>query len=419
MLSLRAGRQWLMSWMLGGTALLAGCGLAEQEAQAPQVEQSTAAVIDCKPVTGAVTICGTVTNANGIPLGGALVQLGTSTAVAQADGSFTVSAAVPPGASYSIIAQGHMPYVGSVSGDELGTRYVLHTLHRQTFQTGAGVVSVLDPRSGAGVQLDLAALVTASGAAPTPPLTVGTRYIDTRLLAMPGNDGAVNLSGRRVFLESRGAIYTEVRDARGNLLRLRPGANARVNIPITNDMVASAPGGIALWSMPVGTNTNQWRQQPSTATNTTNPTKPTCGGGEQPVSCNADDCSRISGRSYTGNTNEIGFVNADIEKDNPACLAINVDLATLPPGTPLPICLTVEIPAGTGVQTRQICSDGGTDVLFNLPPNATLTVRQAGGLGCPPPPNTSVLVNSGAPWGGTGVPPSGAPCAQLNIPPLP
>ncbi|MCE9666419.1 carboxypeptidase-like regulatory domain-containing protein [Myxococcus stipitatus] len=407
-------RQWL-GWyaaLTGALVVGAACGVSDvgPEAEGPSQSQTLAM---CSPVAGATTVCGVVRSPTGAPLGGAQVDLNGTRVTTAADGSFRVVAAVPVGAPLTIAARGYMPHVGAVTRDVLGANFVLQTLHQQTF-TG-GTVLVTDPRSGAAIQVNLEALASPTGQV-VRPLTVGVRYIDTGLLAMPGTDGAVNLSGRQVFLETRGAIYTEVRDAQGSLLSLRAGATAQVFIPITTDMVGAAPASIALWSMPVGS--NQWRQQPGTGTKTGGSSG--CQGGEG-GSCSADVCSRISSQRFTGSTNEIGFINADIEKNTPACLRIEVDAASLPSGTTLPICLDLEIAVpGGGTQTRTTCVGDGVDVMYNLPPNANITVRQSSAYGCPPPPGTSVVVNTGAPWGGTGVPPSPGLCnGVLKIPPLP
>ncbi|AGC45785.1 hypothetical protein MYSTI_04492 [Myxococcus stipitatus DSM 14675] len=416
-LSRIAGRQWLwLCGLLGGAAMMgAGCGVPDASVEPqPSAEMSTS-LGPCVPSTSGTTVCGAVVTAVGVPIAGAQVDLRGTRTVTAADGSFSVAAAVPVGAPLTITAPGYMPHVGAVTRNVLGATFVLHPLHRQTF-TG-GTATVTDPRSGASVTLNLASLQGASASdQPVPPFTVGVRFIDTGFLAMPGSDGAVNLTGQQVFLETRGAIYTEVRDSRGTLLKLRAGATAQVFIPLTRDMAGTAPANIALWSMPVGS--NQWAQQPSNATRSANQNQ--CSS-RATVTCNVDDCNRISTSGFRGNTNEIGFINADIEKTNPACLRIDVNAAALPPGTVLPICLELEIPIPSGgSQTRNICVGAGTDILYNLPFNTNLTVRQAAGMGCPPPPGTSVTVNTGAPWGGTGVPASPSQCnGVLTLPPLP
>lgn len=414
-LSKIAARKWLlMCGVLGGAVVIgSACGAPDAEV-APQAQESSA-LIACNSVAGATTICGTVTNASGAAIAGALVNLQGVQTTTASDGSFSVSSAsLIPGGPLTISAVGYMPHVGAITKDVLGARFTLQTLHRQTFS--GGVVLVTDPRSGAGIRVDLERMASTNGKDIVRPLTVGVRYINTGLMAMPGADGATNLSGQQVFLETRGAIYTEVRDATGNLLKLGTGTTAQVFIPIAGNMNANSPAGIALWSMPVGANT--WRQQPSTATKTTNQTR--CSLTHAP-SCSADECDPGSTSRYTGNTNEIGFINADIEKVNPACLRIDLNAAALPPGTPLPVCLDLEIAIpGGGNQTRTVCVGDGTDIMFNLPPNANITVRQASGFGCPPPPSTSLVVNTGAPWGGTGVPTSPTQCnGVLSLPPLP
>ena len=412
-LSKFAARKWmLLCGVLGGAVVLGGaCGAPEAEPE-PR-EQQSGSLVACNRVAGATTVCGVVTNASGAALAGAVVNLQGAQTVTAADGSFSVSkASMTPGAPLTISATGYMPHVGAITRDVLGTRFVLHTLYRQTFTGGA--VTVTDPRSGAGIRVDLERMASTTGKEIVRPFTVGVRFIDTGLLAMPGADGALNLSGQPVFLETRGAIYTEVRDANGNQLRLGAGTTAQVFIPIAGSMNASAPASIALWSMPAGS--NQWRQQPATAAKTTNPVH--CDT-RQPVACGADQCDQVSQSRYTGPTNEIGFINADIEKTNPACLRIEVNTAALPPGTQLPICLDLEIPIPAGgTQTRVVCVDG-TDVMYNLPANTNITVRQAVGFGCPPPPSTSLTVNTGAPWGGTGVPSPSQCNGVLTLPPLP
>ncbi|SEM51828.1 hypothetical protein SAMN05444354_11818 [Stigmatella aurantiaca] len=411
-LSKSAARKWLvLCGMLGGTSMWGGaCGMPEAEIEPREQQRSPLAT--CAPVQGATTVCGVAVNTAGAAIGGAeVVFQGVRTATA-ADGSFSVSvASLKPGAPLTLTAQGYMPHVGAITRNVMGARFVLHTLHRQTFSEG--IPTVTDPRSGAAIRVDLATLRTLNGTTPVKPFTVGVRFIDTGLLAMPGADGAVNLAGQPVFLETRGAIYAEVRDARGTQLQLAPGTAAQVFIPIAGSM--SAPQSIALWSMPVGA--NQWSQQPGAASKTSNPVRCAV---KEVVSCDADACAQPSQGRYVGNTNQIGFINADIEKTNPACLRVELNAAALPPGTALPICLDVEIAIpGGGTQTRNLCTDGGTDVIFNLPPYANLTVRQAAGFGCPAPPSTSVIVNTGAPWGGTGVPNPSQCNGVLTLPPLP
>ncbi|MDC0713269.1 carboxypeptidase regulatory-like domain-containing protein [Stigmatella sp. ncwal1] len=410
-----AARKWLvLCGMLGGASVLGGaCGVPEAEVE-PR-EQQVSPLAGCSPVQGATTVCGVVVNTAGAAIGGAEVVLQGVRTTTVADGSFSVSsAALNPGAPLTLTAQGYMPHVGAVTRDVLGARFVLHTLYQQTFS--GGVPTVTDPRSGAAIRVDLEKLRTLNGTAPIKPFTVGVRFIDTGLLAMPGTDGAVNLSGKAVFLETRGAIYAEVRDARGNQLQPSAGTTAQVFIPIAGSMTGSAPQSIALWSMPAGT--NQWRQQPGAASKTSNPVRCAV---KEVATCDADACDQASQGRYVGNTPEIGFLNADIEKTNPACLRVELNTAALPPGTALPICLDIEIAIpGGGTQTRTMCMGDGTDVLYNLPPNANLTVRQASGFGCPAPPSTSVTVNTGAPWGGTGIPSSPSQCnGVLTLPPLP
>ncbi|MFY2560953.1 carboxypeptidase-like regulatory domain-containing protein, partial [Corallococcus terminator] len=212
-LSRIAGKQWLwLCGLLGGAvALGGGCGAPDTEVEPqPSVEQSRP-LVSCNPSSTGTTICGVVTTAAGSPVAGARVDLRGTVTTTATDGSFAVSAAVPMGSALSISSPGYMPHVGAVTRNVLGARFVLHTLHTQSF-TG-GTANVVDPRSGASIQVNLAALQGPGGAQPLPPFTVGVRYIDTGLLAMPGADAAINRTGQAVFLESRGAIYSEVRDS--------------------------------------------------------------------------------------------------------------------------------------------------------------------------------------------------------------
>ncbi|MCP3060189.1 carboxypeptidase-like regulatory domain-containing protein [Myxococcus sp. K38C18041901] len=411
-----------MRWMwlcgaLSGTLLLgASCDAPERDADAPVVAEYVQPLATCIPSTSGTTICGLVIDEAGTPLSGATVRMGSVVETSAANGSFSVTALVPMGAPVTIELPGYMPYVGAAANNVLRAAFVLHSLHRQTF-SASGIVSVTDPRNGASIQVNLSLLRGPKDEQVQGPFTVGVRHLDTGLLAMPGTDGAVNLAGKKVFLESRGAIYTEVRDGKGQILKLAPGTTASVFVPLTRDLARTAPADIAFWSMPVGS--NQWRQQASNGIQSPNPVQ--CSPDEVTVTCDADLCSRISKIGFVADTDEIGFINADIEKTEPACLRIEVDEAKLPPGTVLPICLGVEIPLPTGgSQTREFCVGAGTDVLYNLPPNVNLVVRRAQGYGCPPAPGGSVVVNTGAPWGGTDVPSKPDECnGVLKLPPLP
>ncbi|SEU38222.1 carboxypeptidase regulatory-like domain-containing protein [Stigmatella erecta] len=396
-------------WHLDG-----GGRLWRAEAEVEPREQQRSSLADCVPVQGATTVCGVAVNTAGAAIGGAEVVFQGVRTMTASDGSFSVSvASMKPGAPLTVTAQGYMPHVGAITRNVLGARFVLHTLHQQTFS--GGVPTVTDPRSGAAIRVDLEKLQTPTGTAPVKPFTVGVRFIDTGLLAMPGADGAINLAGQSVFLETRGAIYTEVRDARGTQLRLAAGTKAQVFIPIAGSMTGSAPQSIALWSMPVSS--NQWSQQQGAATKTSNPVRCAI---KEVLTCDADACNQPSQGRYVGDTTQIGFINADIEKINPACLRVELNAAALPPGTSLPICLDIEISIpGGGTQTRNLCMGDGTDVMYNLPPYANITVRQAAGFGCPAPPSTSVIVNTGAPWGGIGVPNPSQCNGVLTLPPLP
>jgi hypothetical protein len=133
--------------------------------------------------------------------------------------------------------------------------------------------------------------------------------------------------------------------------------------------------------------------------------------------------------------NGIGTWNADIEKVNPACTLIefsNIPLDCYNPTMTSPepgLTVTFNLP-GPPVMTvsRTVRSSAAFTVIYNIPANVPMTLSFAFPPGAPatcagsltlsstPPPIStgpgSITFDTGAPWGGVGLPPD--PFVQCN-----
>ncbi len=391
---------------------------ADGGAEEPALETASALAACPEDDGSSLIACGVVQDRAQLPIAGAIVELGSVVTKTAADGSFAIVSSKLGPQVLRIRAPRTMPLITILTRSVVQGSFTLQPLFQQVFPRDR-VISLADPLSGAAVQVEPSALVRPNGAGPIGPIEVGLRYINPSRESMPGADDAIGAGGVPGYLESYGAMYVSAVDTDGVELRLRQGAAARIRMPLPQDRATTAPPNAPLWTFDQQKGTWLQQQAPSAAQQVTG--KPSC---QEPrtLSCNPDDCSAISGQSWSGASTSLGFINVDIEKTTPACTQIVVDASALPPGTTLPICLEFTLPiSGGGSQTRQQCFGDGTTVMYNLPANASVTARRVSGQGCPPPspPSPGTTFNTGAPWGGTGTPPNAGVCnSVLSIPPL-
>ncbi len=228
------------------------------------------------------------------------------------------------------------------------------------------------------------------------PVTVGLHAVDPAVEPMPGDDSALDSNGQDVILQSLGALYFEVRDDKDQELVLAPGGVADVDIPAAGPV--PPPDKVPLWSFDM--TTGRWIEA------TTPPVPPVVPPGGFPI-------------VWHGTLPGTGFANADLAWTDAACVRIVVDGAALPANA-LPVCLVMSVQWNGSLQRRGQCVNAGTTSVYSLPSNSSLSFATSPGYNLPPSGSPTVTINTGAPWGGNGVPRSHALCnAQLLIPPLP
>lgn len=347
--------------------------------------------------SGPVTISGSLMpDAEGMQILGVEVTLDGMGGDVTADGAFKVTSGDGPRHVLVVRAPGYMPLVTIVQTDLAGVKVALSPLVEAVFGEGAATLEVADPSSGAAVSLARADLVDEAGAAPDPmlPLILGLRAIDPSKEPMPGDDSAVDVSGKEVFLQSLGAIYFGVRDAAGKRYDLAPGKNAELKIP--PNPTATLSDSVRAWAFDM--KKGLWRGE---------------GVPEKPLTVT------LQGKFYHGTLPGSGFVNADLAWEDAACLRIVVSEAGVA-ASDLPLCFLMNVPFSDSIQTRGQCFNAGTIGMYSLPANSLVTFTRSPGYGMDATGLTSVTVNTGAPWGGTGEPSDINACnGQLLIPPIP
>jgi hypothetical protein len=392
-------------------AALAGCDSGGDVGPNGNVDMTT---LPPPPTTVALT--GTVVGVNDQPLAGATIALGSQMLTAGADGTFTLNQANITGpVTLRIANPGYAPLVTVLGPGQSLSRYRLQRLNIQSGLNPNRLFQLSDPNSGAAVSIPAKALTLADGSAVVGNVSGAVRYIDPGREPLPGSSGAVNSTSQKVYIETLGALYVEVRDSTGNLLVLKPGTQMTIDIPISKDRTAMAPSTIALWHLDPQVGgwqpdsasgsgpQNQLTQQDQLLNSCT---------GKSVDPCDQVYCDSSSSLAFDGQAQSLGYLAAAIEFNKPSCVRLSVQSN---------VCLQFEIPFNGGTRLSSYCYSPGANTLFDLSPNANIKVRTQTGSSCPPVLSTGLTVNSGAAWGGpSGPPPNGSQCSgSLSIPPLP
>ena len=366
-----------------------------------------------------VVVCGGVFSPNGEPIEGAKIRISyleeeSTQAGPKVDWWRKGQGPIKESSADILIdisAPGYVPLLERRSGGVVGAEFVLLPLNQQTFEADSEI-KVADP-DGVVVRLEPGSLETLSGAAPKGAVTIGTRFINPAEQPLPGDFTAENLAGETVWLRSFGTVFVSATDAQGNELRLVPGAQVDVQAPIDPRQFGTQPppGSIALWTM--NSQTGRWQQNQGQGQQVGSPEGPCKAQRTDP--CEPAHCD--SGAGFRGQFDELGFVNFDIEKTDPACVFVDIDESAVGAAN-LPVCFKVRLPMNGGQNTRYVCAGGEGTVLYNLPNFTDISIERAASHGCDlNPTDFTATINTGAPWGGTGVPSGGGVCnAVLHYP---
>jgi hypothetical protein len=383
------------------------------------VEDDSSTAVQAGETIASQIFSGRVVDANNAPIVGARVTINGIARLTGTTGQYTVSVAdSQSGYNIDIRKNGYGPQTQTQpSGVQNQTHRLVSGTTTQLASTGGGLAR--DP-SGIVVSIPPNAFRTASGAYNG---TVRFTIIPHSAQTMPGDFTARNAMGRNVALISIGAVTLQATDTAGNTLGLS--SSLTVNLPVP----ASAGGTMPACVLSGACRTAMWVYNPTTRLWEERGASPAFTNTATTFTIRAQDGGSIDP------DNGIGTWNADIEKTNPACTLVefsNIPLTCYNPfgATPEPgIDVTFNLP-GPPVMTvtRNVRSSAAFIVIYNIPANVPMTLSFAFPPGAPASCAASLLLGStpapistgpgsitfdtGAPWGGTGLPPD--PFTQCN-----
>ena len=352
--------------------------------------------------SGTVLFSGTVHDSGKNGIVGATISIGSQNATSDALGNFSLS--VPQSTVYlvNIEKAGYAEMSKRMTQPATGREYILSDSFKQainplvtnviTDQRTSWLSAVRTNNSNLVVPPPPPGRIGGSVTLPANSLDLRTRpvgqlfaYIttfDPITEDLPGDMSAVNASHASVFLVTYGAVFIEIRDSANNKFNLAAGKTATVDIPIQSPL-QNDPGAtptIATWTFDVPS--GNWIQLPGIGT-------------------------RV-GNVYRLTVSHFSTKNADIQKANPAC--VRVLLGSGVPTT-LKAFINLEL-TPTAPRRRDVDLGDTTNTIYNLPPATpyTLEVFDATGVLL-----NTLNGNTGAAWGGVGIPPDSAVCDTKTL----
>jgi hypothetical protein len=197
---------------------------------------------------------------------------------------------------------------------------------------------------GARVTIEAGSLVDSAGIRPTGPLTGSIFTYDiTQPNPIPGDESAIDRSGRDVTMVSFGAVDIDIVDGSGNQYTLAPGASAQISTPVNPTQLGAAPSTIPL--LRYDEERGYWIEEGSAG---------------------------LVGNRYEGTVPSFSAWNTDTVFTDAACIKITVDEAR----SKYPFKLRVTIPTGTGVDKIKVFPvTEKVNGLFRLPVNENIKLE--------------------------------------------
>ncbi len=257
-------------------------------------------------------------------------------------------------------------------------RVILPWQHPKRIPCGPGIAVNVPPN----------ALQTDSGAAPTGKVEVSLATVDLDTPEqMPGDDSVQRPGNKIDWMQSYGAGSIEFHDkATGKPLRLKPGKQAEVTIPVDrSQLAAGAPLAATMPLLFYDEKNGVWHQ---------------------------DGILKLDAakKNYTAKVKHFSPVNTDVYKTNPSCVRVQSSIPT-----PYQLEVTVPLTGGAAPKVKTVTiTDPPPHVIYNLPNNTNITiVAIAPGSGTTPPRSLGIfIVNTGPPQAaGFGSPPPPSACA--------
>lgn len=316
---------------------------------------------------------GYVVNSSGNPVAAARVTVNKVSGTTGADGYFELYAPADSKYLISATATGFVPYSRTYSGPGVEDMVLRLTPGESFTIDTTQPVNVTDSQ-GSRIQLPAGALVRSNGSPPTGPITMTVHTYDLRSEQMVGDMSALDISGQPVVLQSIGAVSVDFTDSAGNVYNLAPGK--RATLTVLTDPGNPYAGSIPMWWY--DTARGVWIEEGQ---------------------------GTVQNGVATAQVSHFTVWNFDMKFPSPSCVKITASLAWWSSylstyGVYPQIRVTVPSP-WYRVQTLPI-NNSGNHVIYNLANNINLMVEVLN-------PSTNqwdpyAIVNTGAPWGGTGMP---------------
>jgi hypothetical protein len=307
---------------------------------------------------------GRLADKDGLALAGA-IKINGSRKITAPDGTFEIY--VPTNTRYVIEAtrNGFVPYSIIHTGVSLENMEIRLTRAEIFNINPTQNIDVTDSR-GTRLTIPAGSLVDAQGRPAPASLQLQLYTYDLRNEQMVGDMSGVDVNGQPVVLQSIGAFSAEFRDANGVLYNLAAGRTA--SISLRADPANTFSGTVPLW----------WYDQARGLWV------------EEGAGTVVDGVAIGEVRHFT-------VWNFDIKFSNPACIKLTIDPMYFygPAGGSLQI--RAKVPAPWFRDQILTINNPGPHALYNLPANVTVEFLVNGA--------PYALINTGAAFGGTGIPP--------------
>jgi hypothetical protein len=307
---------------------------------------------------------GRLADKNGVALTG-LIKINGSTKATTTTGTFEIY--VPYNTRYVIEAtrNGYVPYSVVHTGAALENMDIRLTKAEVFNINPTQNIDVTDSR-GTRITIPAGSLVDAQGRPAPASLQLQLYTYDLRNEQMVGDMSGVDVNGQPVVLQSIGAFSAEFRDTNGVLYNLAAGRTA--SISLRADPANTFSGSVPLW----------WYDQ------------------RRGLWVEEGAGTVVDGVA-TGEVRHFTVWNFDIKFSDPACIKLTIDPMYFYGTAGGSLRIRVKVPAPWFRDQLLTVNNPGPHALYNLPANVNVEflVNDV----------PYALVNTGAAFGGTGIPP--------------
>ncbi|MFN0215773.1 MAG: carboxypeptidase-like regulatory domain-containing protein [Saprospiraceae bacterium] len=202
-----------------------------------------------------VSFAGRIIDEAGEGVEGALVEAGNESSLTDKNGVFRLKPVRLP-AMHSMVTvskPGYFkvsrPYIVEDDALQTITIQLLAKTYAGSLNPGAG--GIINVMGGPKLDFPANAFTDANGNAYNGDVIVYARYLDPSdpnlALFVPGDMTAENAVDEEVFLSTYGMLGVEIESNSGQKLKIAPGKEVEVRMPILSSQLASAPAVIPLW----------------------------------------------------------------------------------------------------------------------------------------------------------------------------